>query len=342
MTEGATNGEFVGTGMPEQGKEPHPAVKAVKGALAGWWERVGPGSVEDHFIKAHENILATLNADQRKEVFAREAENWRKTGKALGIAATVVDTALLGAGAGLAFIGWKNPDVGANLYTSFAGKIIDRLIPLQRNSIAESALSFMLKPFQASGMRVENDQWIVDKITLTDQSADKIGKSIGVSPAIVSLGILFGSGPGHWLAHLAVNAQENVGKAKAHALNYVDSGKAGEYAKAVGGALGKGASAAVKYAAEHPEEIRKTVRTVDDISRQRERDRELRAQAQKLEAERQLQREYNMWMDSLDGSLRSYYKQNDQWPPPMADFLKEREGFLRDIAQKEAAKKKKV
>lgn len=340
MTELGGNMEYIGIGRPEAAKEAHPAVKTVKGALAGWWERVGPGSVEHHLIKAHENILTTLNADQRKEVFAREAENWRKTGKALGIAATVVDTALLGAGAGLAFIGWKNPDVGANLYTSFAGKIIDRLIPLQGNSIAKSALSFMLKPFEATGMRVEDDSWIIDRIALTDQSADKIGKSIGVSPAVVSLGILFGSGPGHWLAHLAVNAQENVGKAKAHALNYVDSGKAGEHAKAVGGALGKGATMAAKYAAEHPEEIRKTVRTVNDISRQRELDREYRAQTQKLEAERQLQREYNMWMESLDGSLRSYYEQNHQWPPPMADFMKEREGFLKGIAQKEAAKKK--
>lgn len=94
MTELAGNMEYIGTGRPEVVKEAHPAVKAVKGTLAGWWERVGPGSVEDHFIKAHENILSTLNADQRKEVFAREAENWRKTGKALGIAATVVDTAL--------------------------------------------------------------------------------------------------------------------------------------------------------------------------------------------------------------------------------------------------------
>lgn len=196
----------------------------------------------------------------------------------------------------------------------------------------------MLKPFAPTGMRGEGDSWITDRIALTDQSADRIGKSIGVSPAVVSLGSLFGSGPGHWLAHLAVNAQENAGKVKAHALNYVDSGKAGEHAKAVGGAFGKGTTMAAKYAAEHPEEIRKTVRTVDEISRQRERDRELRAQAQKLEAERQFQREYNMWMDSLDGSFRSYYEQNHQWPPPMADFMKEREGFLKGIAQKEAIK----
>lgn len=341
MTELGGNVEYVGIGRPEAAKEAHPAVSAVKGALAGWWERVGPGSVEDHFIKAHENILTTLNAEQRKEVFAREAENWRKTGKALGITATVIDTALMGVGAGIAFIGWKKPEIGANLYTSFVDTLIPKLSQHKDNAIASSMIKVLIKPFTATSYTAENGQWQVATAALTDENADKIGKTIGLSPAVASLGILLGSGPGHWLAHLAAGAQENTGKTKAHALNYVDSGKAGEHAKAVGGALGKGAEAAVKYAAEHPEEIRKTVRTVDEISRQRERDRELRAQAQKLEAERQLQREYNMWMESLDGSLRSYYEQNHQWPPPMADFMKEREGFLRDIAQKEAAKKKK-
>lgn len=321
MTELGGNVEYVGIGRPEAGKEAHPAVKAVKGALAGWWERVGPGSVEKSWVTAHRNILEHIDGEDRKKAFEKSAEGWRRTGKIVGVASTVVDFSIGGLGIVLMGQGLRNPGRAEGLIdstTRFLGT---------RNSQIRSLYANIYRGL--SGPQ-------------SDQRIRNVGRLVSVVPGAASIGILLAGGPTHIAGGMAAKTAEFFGTVGVEGQNYVASGKAGEHAKAVGGALGKGATIAAKYAAEHPEEIRKTVRTVNDISRQRELDREYRAQTQKLEAERQLQREYNMWMESLDGSLRSYYEQNHQWPPPMADFLKEREGFLKGIAQKEAAGKNKA
>ncbi|MEK9143297.1 MAG: hypothetical protein AAB481_01560 [Patescibacteria group bacterium] len=322
MTEGE-NVEYIGIGKPEVAKETHPAVKAVKGALAGWWERVGPGGVEKSWVAAHKNILKHIEGEDRKKAFEKSAEGWRRTGKIVGVASTVVDFSIGGLGIVLMGKGLRNLYLTEGLVYRTAKFLGSRL----KNSNIPILYANLYKD-------LNDDQ---EKRRLKN-----VGRLVSVVPGAASLGILLGAGPAHMMGGIGAKVVELFGTAGAHGGNYVASGKASEHAKAVGGALGKGAEAAVKYAAEHPEEIRKTLRTVDDISRQRKLDEEYRAQTQKLEAERQLQREYNMWMDSLDGSLRSYYEQNHQWPPPMADFMKEREGFLKGIAQKEAAKKKKA
>lgn len=320
MTELGGNMEYIGIGKPEAGKEAHPAVKAVKGALTGWWERVGPGSVEKSWVDAHKNILQHIDGEDRQKAFEKSAEGWRRTGKIVGVASTVVDFSIGGLGIVLMGRGLRNPVKVEDLFTrtaGFLGSKVNTLIPTWYQKLFEGLADEPL-----------------------NQRRKVIGRLEAGVPGAASIGILLAGGPTHIAGGMAAKTAEFFGTIGVEGQNYVASGKASEHAKAVGGALGKGATIAAKYAAEHPEEIRKTVRTVDEISRKRERDRELRAQAQKLEAERQLQREYNMWMESLDGSLRSYYEQNHQWPPPMADFLKEREGFLKGIAQKEAAKKK--
>lgn len=334
MTEHAPSPVFYASAKPEQviptTPEQPKAVSGVRKAVDKWLDRIGTKNVEKHFVEAHERVLATLDSNQRKEVFAQEADKWQKAGKRWGIAATVIDTALIGAGAGLAFMGWQKPEIGANLYTTFAGKIIDRLLPHQGNFAADSALSFMLKPFQASGMRVEENAWIVDKITLTDESADKIGKTIGISPAIASLGILFGSGPGHWLAHLAAGGKEKTGMMRAKTQNYVDSGKAAEHAAKVGNALGKAATETAKWAAEHPDEIRKTVETVSKVKKEHAESAQKIAQAKQKSADAKLDAEYADWVAHHPDKV--YFEQSGTTPPSKAEYV--------ELKAREAAAKK--
>ena len=136
-----------GSAKPEQMASPKPeqskAVSGVRRAVDKWLERIGPKSIENHFVKAHENVLAALNSDQRKEVFANEAETWRKTGKIIGVTATVVDTALIGAGAGLSFLGWNHLEIGANLYADLMVKVVEILAPLD-NPVADMVLEPIL------------------------------------------------------------------------------------------------------------------------------------------------------------------------------------------------------
>lgn len=321
MTEtGGSSVEYIAVGKPEAGKEVRPVVGAVQKAVAGWWERVGPGGVEKSWVNAHKNILKHIEGEDRQKAFEKSAEGWRKTGKILGIASTVVDFSIGGLGIVLMGKGLRNLGQTEGLVFRTAKFLGSRL----KNSNIPRLYANLY-----GGLNIEQEK----------RRIRNVGRLASAVPGAASLGILLGAGPAHMMGGIGAKVIELFGTVGAHGGNYVASGKASEHAKAVGGALGKGATMAAKYAAEHPEEIRKTVRTVDEISRQRERDRELRAHAQKLEAEAQLQREYNMWMDSLDGSLRSYYEQNHQWPPPMADFMKEREGFLKSVAQKDEAKK---
>lgn len=323
---------FFAEAKPEQSK----AVSGVRRAVDKWLERIGPKSVENHFIEAHKNILATLDSNQRKEVFAKEAEKWQKAGKRWGIAATVIDTALIGAGAGLSFIGLRNPQVGAGIYVDIGKALMSR----PQNRTTTFLLNLLVFPARNipifDKVELRNGKLIDVGVGVNNNTIlgfDKLGRTMAIAPALASLGILVGSGPGHWLAHLTAGGKEQIGKMKARTNNYVDSGKAAEHAKAVGGAIGKAATETAKYVAEHPDEIRKTVETVNRVKRQNAESAQKIAQTNQKAEEVKLEKEYQDWVDHHPDKV--YYQQSGQPMPSKADYV---EMKRRDAAAKQAAR----
>jgi hypothetical protein len=320
---------FYGSSSPEKAappkKEESRIVKGVKKAVDSWLDRIGTKNVERHFIKTHENILATLTNDQRKEVFAKEAEKWQKEGKAWGIAATVIDLGLIGTGAGLSFIGLRNPQHGADLYTSCVSTISRFAMDHNyRNPTVIKALQKLVQPF---------DQDILskhDQLVLSSEKIDSIGRNVAIAPAIAAVTMLITSGPGHTLAHMVAGFKESTGRTAAHAHNYVDSGKAAEHAKAVGNTIGKGITETVKYAAEHPDEIRKTVETVSRVSQEtRDQNQKIKVAQQKA-ADAKLDAEYNDWIAHHPD--KAYYQNSGQPMPSKAEYV--------EMKRREAAAKK--
>lgn len=327
MTESVGNVEYVGIGKPEpmESAREHPAVKAVKGALRSWWERVGPGGVEKSWVNAHKNILKHIDGDGRQQAFARSEQIWRRIGKALGVTSTVLDFGIGGLGLVLLAKGWQKPSYGV--------RATDALARFAGSRIHSNLEGFYATLFNVPASIVHQGSGA--EANFKTQRGRLVGRAAALVPGAAGIGVLIAGGPAHLASGIGAKVIELFGTVGVHGGNYVASGKASEHAKTVGGALGKGAEAAVKYAAEHPGEIRKTMRTVEEIRKDREREGVAQELRRKREAEAQLQREYTMWMDSLDGSLRSYYEQNHQWPPPMADFLKERKAFLMDIQKQQ-------
>ncbi|MBI3343177.1 hypothetical protein HY032_03395 [Candidatus Gottesmanbacteria bacterium] len=290
MTEGGTRVEYVGVGKPERGGEIHPAVRAVKGALAGWWERVGPGSVEKSWVDAHGRILGRIEGEERKQIFARSAQTWRKIGKTLGVASTVVDFSVGGLGIFLSVKGFQQPN------------------EVQAVGIASL---FGLTRFVSFGGGDSEER-----------RRKTLAKIVPGIPLVGSLGSLVGTGPAHIVSRLTARAAGLIGQAGAAGGNYVASGKAGEHAKKVGGALEKGATAAVKYAAQHPEEIRKTMETVEDMRRRRERERVLQESARQRAAEAAFDQRYQEWLAGMDPNLKAYYR-DSHIKPSHEEFMKQ-------------------
>lgn len=341
MTEASPSPVFYGSAKAEQVNVPKKESKVVSGvrkAVDSWLERIGPKGIEKHFVKAHENVLATLNSDQRKEVFAKEAEKWRKQGKILGIAATTIDAMLIGAGAGLSFIGWNKPEIGANLYADLSLNLAFRLAPHTDKPFVSPVLQFLLKPFEAVGIDFTSGSGIVDRVPMKDDYHTYIGRSVNMAPAMASLGILMGSGPGHWLAHLAAGGKEHFGKMKARTHNYVDSGKAAEHAAKVGNVLGKAATETAKYVAEHPDEIRKTVETVSRVKRQNAESAQKLAEAKQKAADIALEKEYQDWITHHPD--KAYYENSGHPYPSKADYVAmKNEAEAKQKANKETEKR---
>lgn len=318
---------FYATAKSEQPKplqkEDSKLVAGVKNAVNKWLERIGPKSIENHFIKAHEKVLSTLNSDQRKEVFAKEAEKWQTAGKRWGVAATVIDTSLMSIGAGLAFAGMQNPEIGTGLYSVFTTYLVNRA---PQNPIFHAAYDILMKPIDAGR---QGD----DYLRVKQNKINSVGRTVAAVPILASLGILVGSGPGHWLAHLAAGGKEQIGKMKARTNNYVDSGKAAEHASKVGNAIGKAATETAKYVAEHPDEIRKTVETVNRVKRQNAESAQKLKETQQKTAEVKLEADYQDWIAHHPDKV--YYEQSGQPMPSKADYV---EIKAREEAAKQAAR----
>lgn len=339
MTESVGNVEYVGIGKPEpmESAMEHPAVKAVKGALAGWWERVGPGGVEKSWVNAHKNILANIKETERYAAFERTADTWRKVGKFFGIASTVFDFSLSGLGLVVMGKGLQNPaklesDV-SDINTFLAGKVSPFYAHwYERILVKDTPVLDLGNLTDAQSEHLRNNAFAMVN-TLNDIGAYALG--------VGSAGVALGAGPAHITWSLGAKVAEFFGVAAAKAENYVGTGKLAEHAKAVGGVLDKGVKVAAKNPEIIPEKYRKSVQIIAEASEKEEQARKSAELQRRIQEKANLQREFQTWKDEMDPGEKSYYTLRGE-EPPMADFMKEREGFLKGIAQKEAAKKKKV
>ena len=320
MTEAGGNVEFIGVGKPEpvESTREHPAVKAVKGALTSWWERVGPGSVEKSFILAHDRILTRIEGEDRKKAFAKSSEAWRKVGKGVGIAATGLDFGV----SGLGLLTFRNANrVPLRTEDFFYKHIIQRF----RSPGLEELYATVTTPVGLSSSVVTaiiNRQRFPDQLSATEKTREQVGRIIASMPLIGAGGIGVLGGPAHLLSHVAAGAVGLGGEGVAIVGNYVASGKAAEHAKKVGESLGKGTEVAVKYAAEHPEEIRKTMRTVEDIRKDRERERAWQEMSKQRAAEAAFEKRYQGWLAGMDGNLKAFYR-DSHITPTREEFMKQ-------------------
>lgn len=312
MTEAGGHVEFIGVGKPEVVKKEHPVVGAVKKAVAGWWERVGPGSIEHAFVDAHRNILKHIDGEDRQQAFAQSAETWRRVGTWLGYGATAVDFGVGGLGLVLLKTGWQVPDYGlsaTNALARFAGRRFGGDVERVYANFFRAPQSIMS---QGS-----------DVVTAFEDRRKRFaGRAAALVPGAFGIGVLAAGGPAHLASGVGAKVVELFGIVGVHGQNYVASGKASEHAKAVGGALGKGAEVAVKYAAEHPEEIRKTMETVEDMRIRRERERVLQETARRQAAERAFERRYQDWLEGMSPNLKAFYRDSHS-TPSRAEFMKE-------------------
>lgn len=302
--------EYIGIGKPEIEKGSHPVVEKLHQALGRWWERVGPKSVEKSWVAAHGRILNRIDGEERKQAFEKSAETWRKVGKGLGIASTAVDFSLAGLGVFLSVSGWRNgPRTAELLDTHFI------------RPLAMTRLSFITRLYD-SLLRVQTAETPTGtRYTLPDNRPDQVGKAVSVLPAIGSLGILGATGPAHIASRVAARVAGIAGQGIAGGGNYVASGKAKEHAEA----FGKGIGSVAKYAAEHPEEVRKTFETVERVRRENEQHREAMEKLRKDAEARELKRQYDEWLKGMDPGLKAFYVNSNTWPPPMSEMLKERQ-----------------
>lgn len=323
---------FYGSSSPEKATPPKKESKIiteVKKAVDSWLDRIGTKDMEERFVKAHQNVLNTLTDEKRKDAFAKTENSWRRTGKIIGVTTTVIDAALAGYGTYLTVEGWKRPQQ----IMEHANTVIDTLTgpyagPKTRRFGNGLAWMYeLLYGHPPPGVLIRRGNRIGIGYTRRD---DIVNKSFASIPGLAALQTAAGYGPAKILGRMAASGIESVGKIQAHSQNYVDSGKAAEHAKAVGSAIGKAATETAKYAAEHPDEIRKTVETVSRVSQEtREHNQKIKVAQQKA-ADAKLDAEYNDWVNHHPD--KAYYQNSGQPMPSKAEYV--------EMKRREAAAKK--
>lgn len=329
---------FYGSAKAEQAKTPKKEstiVSGVKKALNSWLERVGPKSVENHFVKAHQNILNTLTDEQRKKTYEQSVDKWKRAGKIVGISATVLDASLATIGAYLTIKGWQNPmGIMEGAHRTISTLTNQNASPKAHRlgwTIQQGYELLYGHPPPGTGVHLQDN---LLGLVLTTRD-DIVNKSLASAPGLITLQTAAGFGPSKILAHIAASGAETVGKMKAKTYNYVDSGKAAEHASKVGNAIGKAATETAKYVAEHPDEIRKTVETVSRVKRQNAESAQKLAEAKQKATNIALEKEYQDWIAHHPD--KAYYENSGLPYPSKAEYVaKKQEEETKRKANKEA------
>lgn len=201
-------------------------MSGVRRAVNAWLDRIGPGSVEKHFVKAHENILKTFNNEERAKAYEQTGLTWKKWGKALGITAMVIDSGLAGLGIAITQDWVNNPRVGRQA-VRILGERTDRRTGFwdkePTNPGVLRTLYLRLSPNIFISGVVPNDllkgnfeQNRSNPTILHEREyASRIGTITSIIPGLATLLPLTGIGPMHMVMHLIATGAETVGKMKA-------------------------------------------------------------------------------------------------------------------------------
>lgn len=349
MTESSPTHVFYGSAKAEQTNIPKNESKIVRGlkkSLEKWFDRVGFKNVEDRFVQAHKNILKTLTNEERAKAYELTGEKWKKTGKILGVTAMVVDAGLAGLGIGITQNWIDNPNIGRKAVSILGDKTDKRRSPMDLEPSNPSMLRALYIKLSdnmfLNGVRpldlLTEDGSTHPQVLAERNYSSRVGTITALIPGLATLFPIFGVGPAHTMMHLVGMGAEQVGKMKARTNNYVDSGKAAEHAAKVGNAIGKAATETAKYVAEHPDEIRKTVETVNRVKRQNAESAQKLAEAKQKAADIALEKEYQDWIAHHPD--KAYYEQSGQPYPSKADYVaKKQEEEAKKQANKEVEKR---
>jgi len=321
MTE--TGQVFVGTGKPESPK--HTIADAVRQSLSSWWDRVGPKRVEDEFIEAHSRVLSAFTTEDRKRIHENQLPKWKQAGKRWGVAATVIDFGLVALGASVSVSGFRNPMARERM---FSRGVIDML----RNT----RLTDPLAKAYDSIFTVFGDHTQDVAQTIADSRATRVGQILSTLPALGSLATFLRGGLGHGIGFAAAGAKEQTATWNAKLANYTDSGAAKEHAAKIGNAARDG----LKYVVEHPDEIRKTVETLERQKRDAAEHKQKMAATKEAAARAALEREFTQWKTDEIARNKAYYDLSGTEPTreAFADWKKNREDSKRAAAKAEGRK----
>lgn len=271
----------------------------VKKTVELWWHKAGPGEIEERFVDAHARILTQIEDADRKKAFASLEDTWRSAGKKWGIAATIVDFGLSVGCGYLSYASFRNP--------MEAEKTMSMLLNTLEYSRERNGATQRVMPFRAL---YEGLIKLFGKEDLGKKNMGFAGGGILGAEAIM-LGIGRGSRPGHLITKGIANGTEFIRVGKAKSDNYIDSGKAAEYARILGKGLEKGLDGTAQFIHDNPEVVKQTIRTAGNIAEERNKMRELEKQRiERLakEAERKKNEELQKIRDELFTHDIDYYR----------------------------------
>lgn len=316
MTE--INQVLVGIGKPESPK--HSAVDAVKKTLTQWWERVGPARVEKKFIEAHARVRDSFTSEERKNLHDKQLPKWQAAGKRWGIAATVIDFGIVALGATVSTTGLRDPMTRERM---FSRGVIDKLRATRFTDPLARAYDSIFTVFG------DHTQEAAQKIA--DARAKRVGQILSVFPALGSLATLINSGLGHGIGFAAAGVKEQAAAAHAKIANYTDSGAAKVHAEKIGNAARDG----LKYVVEHPDEIRRTVETIQQQKQKADIHKQTMQESREAAAKAALEREFAEWKADEIAHNKAYYDLSGT-EPTRDTFLEWKKN--RDASKKAAAK----
>lgn len=313
MTE--TQKVFVGSSSRETLS--HKVSDRIKSSLSKWWERMGPKPLEDRFVEMHRKVVDAIDDPEKKALIASHAEKWREKGRDMGMTATVIDFAVAGFLSYLSVSGFRDP-MGRERFFSHA--VVDRL----RNSSITNPI--------ARGY----DSLLSGTQTESDRKAASIGRVLSALPAGSALLTILRGGIGHGALLAYTGAMEKGYLASVKLDNYKRSEKFEMHKKAAGNAVGS----ALKYAAEHPDDIRKTIEAVGREKRKNDMHREEVKIMRDAAAQEALKREYEAWKNDEIAKNKAYYDLSGTEPTheQFLDWKKNREDSRKAAARAEGRK----
>lgn len=202
-------------------KEPSHLAQGITEAIDQWIERIGPKSVEDRFVQAHETIYNSLSDQDQQDAFAKTIPVWRRVGKITGIAATIIDFSLMAQSGKMSMNLLKRP---GTIQNSLHNKLhhlnketreIEHLPYTKTVAFKFTVLNNLHKLLFGNTA----DRTFQAKPDPTTPQEIYVDRALASAPGFGAVAILAGFGPAHGVAKGIAWTAETIGKMQAKSLN---------------------------------------------------------------------------------------------------------------------------